>query len=155
MTQTMHRAELNVGRLVAPTDDPRVADFLNNLDRINGLGKRMPGFVWMMEGSGEPGTGNTDVKLDGDPLFVANLTVWENYDSLKTFVYQTLHKKFMDRKAEWFEALADKHFVMWWVPAGHTPTIDEALARLDHLKQHGDSDHAFGWSHMTKQDDTL
>ncbi len=155
MTQTMHLAELNVGRLVAPTDDPRVADFMNNLDRINGLGKRMPGFVWMMEGSGEPGTGNTDVKLDGDPLFVANLTVWENYDSLKTFVYQTLHKKFMDRKAEWFEALADKHFVMWWVPAGHTPTIDEALARLDHLKQHGDSDHAFGWSHMTKQDDTL
>ncbi|MEO9865688.1 MAG: DUF3291 domain-containing protein [Yoonia sp.] len=155
MTQTMHLAELNVGRLVAPTDDPRVADFMNNLDRINGLGKRMPGFVWMMEGSGEPGTGNTDVKLDGDPLFVANLTVWENYDNLKTFVYQTLHKKFMDRKAEWFEALADKHFVMWWVPAGHNPTIDEALARLDHLKQHGDSDHAFGWSHMTKQDDTL
>lgn len=155
MTQTMHLAELNVGRLVAPTDDPRVADFMNNLDRINGLGKRMPGFVWMMEGAGEPGTGNTDVKLDGDPLFVANLTVWENYDSLKTFVYQTLHKKFMDRKAEWFEALADKHFVMWWVPAGHTPTIDEALARLDHLKQHGDSDHAFGWSHMTKQDDSL
>ncbi|UWR01050.1 DUF3291 domain-containing protein [Rhodobacteraceae bacterium S2214] len=151
----MHLAELNVGRLVAPTDDPRVADFMNNLDRINGLGKRMPGFVWMMEGSGEPGTGNTDVKLDGDPLFVANLTVWEDYDSLKTFVYQTLHKKFMDRKAEWFEALADKHFVMWWVPVGHTPTIDEALARLDHLKQHGDSDHAFGWSHMTKQDDTL
>ncbi|MCK0120864.1 DUF3291 domain-containing protein [Loktanella sp. F6476L] len=155
MTQTKHLAELNVGRLVAPTDDLRVADFMNNLDRINGLGKRMPGFVWMMEGSGEPGTGNTDVKLDGDPLFVANLTVWEDYDSLKTFVYQTLHKKFMDRKAEWFEALADKHFVMWWVPAGHTPTIDEALARLDHLKQHGDSDHAFGWSHMTKQDDTL
>lgn len=155
MTQTMHLAELNVGRLVAPTDDPHVADFMNNLDRINGLGKRMPGFVWMMEGSGEPGTGNTDVKLDGDPLFVANLTVWEDYDSLKTFVNQTLHKKFMDRKAEWFEALADKHFVMWWVPAGHTPTIDEALARLDHLKQHGDSDHAFGWSHMTKQDDTL
>lgn len=155
MTQTMHLAELNVGRLVAPTDDPRVADFMNNLDRINGLGKRMPGFVWMMEGSGEPGTGNTEVKLDGDPLFVANLTVWEDYDSLKTFVYQTLHKKFMDRKAEWFEALADEHFVMWWVPAGHTPTIDEALARLDHLKQHGDSDHAFGWSHMTKQDDTL
>ena len=53
-----HLAELNVGRLVAPTDDPRVKDFMDNLDLINGLGKRMPGFVWMMEGSGEPGTGS-------------------------------------------------------------------------------------------------
>ena len=61
MTAKLHLAELNIGRLVAPTDDPQVAEFMNNLDRINGLGKRMPGFVWMMEGSGEPGTGNTAV----------------------------------------------------------------------------------------------
>jgi hypothetical protein len=65
MTKNMHLAELNVGCLVAPPDDPRVADFMNNLDRINGLGKRMPGFVWMIEGSGRPGTGNTDAKLNG------------------------------------------------------------------------------------------
>ncbi len=149
MTQTMHLAELNVGRLIAPTDDPRVAEFMDNLDRINGLGKRMPGFVWMMEGSGEPGTGNTDVKLDGDPQFVANLTVWQDFDSLSTFVYQTLHKKFMERRTEWFEVLGDKHFVMWWVPAGHQPTIDEAMDRLKHLQQNGETDHAFGWTYMT------
>ena len=151
MTKGMHLAELNVGRLVASTDDPRVADFMNNLDRINGLGKRMPGFVWMMEGSGEPGTGNTDAKIDGDPLFVSNLTVWEDYASLSTFVYDTLHKKFMDRKAEWFEALDNKHFVMWWVPAGHRPTLDEALAKLKYLQEHGETDAAFGWSYMKQQ----
>ncbi len=38
------------------------------------------------------------------------------------------------------------HLVLWWVPAGHHPTLEEALARLDHLNQHGNSDHAFGWS---------
>jgi len=86
----MHLAELNVGRLVAPTDDPQVADFMNNLDKINGMGKRMPGFVWMMEGAGEPGTGNTAAKIGGDPLFVSNLTVWEDFESLSTFVYKTL-----------------------------------------------------------------
>lgn len=96
----MHLAELNVGCLVAPPDDPRVADFMNNLDRINGLGKRMSGFVWMMEGSGGPGTGNTDAKLNDDPLFVPNLTVWEDYETLSAFVYQTLHKSFMNREAE-------------------------------------------------------
>lgn len=139
-------AELNVGRLVAPTDDPRVADFMQALDRINGMGKRMPGFVWMMEGSGEPGTGNTENSIDDDPQFVANLTVWEDVSSLETFVWQTVHRQFYDRRAEWFELLGDKHFVMWRVPAGHKPTLDEALARLDHLRDHGDSDHAFGWS---------
>ena len=66
----MHLAQLNVGRLVAETDDPRVAEFMAALDRVNGLGKRMPGFVWMMEGSGEPGTGNTETKIGGDPRFV-------------------------------------------------------------------------------------
>ena len=152
MTKKMHLAELNVGRLVAPTDDPRVAEFMNNLDRINGLGKRMPGFVWMMEGSGEPGTGNTDVKIDGDPLFVANLTVWQDYESLSPFVYQTLHKKFMDRGREWFEAMDNKHFVMWRVPEGHQPTLEEALERLAYLQDNGDTDHAFGWSYMKDQD---
>jgi hypothetical protein len=140
----MHLAELNIGRLLAPTDDPRVADFMNNLDRINGLGKRMPGFVWMSEGSGEPGTGNTENSIGDDPLLVFNLTVWEDVPSLQDFVYKTLYAKFMDRKAEWFEVLGEQHFVMWWVEEGHRPTRDEALARLSDLRKNGPSNRAFG-----------
>ena len=142
----MHLAQLNVGRLVAETDHPRVVEFMAALDRVNGLGKRMPGFVWMMEGSGEPGTGNTDVKIDGDPRYVSNLTVWESVESLEHFVWNTVHRQFYERRREWFEVLGEQHFVMWWVPAGHRPGLDEALARLDHLRAHGDSDHAFGWA---------
>lgn len=142
----MHLAQLNVGRLLVPTDDPRVADFMGGLDRVNGLGKRMPGFVWMMEGSGEPGTGNTGTKLEGDPQFVSNLTVWQDVESLERFVWQTVHKQFYDRRAEWFEVLGRMHFVMWWVPEGHRPNIDEAMAKLAHLEAHGDSDEAFGWA---------
>lgn len=142
---TYHLAQLNVGRLSAPTDDPRVAEFMGNLDRVNGLGKRMPGFVWMMEGSGEPGTGNTENSIGDDPQFVANLTVWEDGDSLQRFVWGTIHKQFYERRAEWFELMEDQHFVMWWVPEGHRPTLDEAMERLDHKRAHGDSDYAFGW----------
>lgn len=148
MTTRMHLAELNVGRLVAPTDDPRVAHFMENLDRINGLGKRMPGFVWMMEGSGEPGRGNTENNIDDDPQAVANLSVWESVDQLETFVWGTIHKQFYEQKAQWFEVLDAMHFVMWWVPEGHRPTLDEALARLEHLRKHGDTDHAFGWAYL-------
>jgi hypothetical protein len=144
----MHLAELNVGRLVAHQDNPRVADFMNNLDRINGLGKRMPGFVWMMEGSGQPGTGNTEAAIEGDPLYVPNLSVWEDAQSLETFVWGTIHKQFYERRAEWFEVLGKMHFVMWWVPIGHQPTLEEALARLDHLRDNSDSEHAFGWSYL-------
>ena len=150
MTQPpgMHLAELNVGRLLAPTDDPRVAEFMAALDRVNGLGKRMPGFVWMMEGSGAPGTGNTEAKIEGDPQFVSNLTVWESVETLEHFVFNTVHRAFYERRAEWFEVLGRMHFVMWWVPAGHRPTLDEALERLKHLEAQGDSDHAFGWTYL-------
>ena len=80
------------------------------LDRVNGLGKRMPGFVWMMEGSGEPGTGNTETKIDGDPRYVANLTVWESVESLEHFVWNTVHRQFYERRREWFEVLGEQHW---------------------------------------------
>ena len=143
-----HLAELNVGRLLAPTDDPRVAEFMAALDRVNGLGKRMPGFVWMMEGSGEPGTGNTEAKIGGDPQYVSNLTVWDSVETLERFVWNTVHRTFYERRAEWFQVMGKMLFVMWWVPAGHRPTLDEALERLADLQANGDSDRAFGWSYL-------
>ena len=146
----MHLAELNIGRLVASTDDPRVAEFMGALDRINTMGKRMPGFVWMMEGSGEPGTGNTENNIGDDPQFVTNLTVWESVETLENFVFNTVHKQFYDRRKEWFEVLGDMHFVMWWVKEGHRPTLDEGLERLEHRKAHGNSEHAFGWDGIEK-----
>ena len=143
-----HLAQLNVGRLVAAPGDPRVAEFMDAIDRVNAVGKRSPGFVWMMEGSGAPGTGNTETRLDGDTRFISNLTVWEDVTSLERFVFDTIHRRFYERRAEWFELLEGQHFAMWWVPAGHRPTLDEGLSRLDHLKTYGPSDHAFGWSHL-------
>jgi len=138
-------AELNIGRLVAPTDDPRVAEFMGALDRINGLGKRMPGFVWMMEGSGEPGTGNTEISLDGDAQFVANLTVWDDVQSLETFVFGTVHKQFYERRRDWFEVMGEMHFVMWPVAEGHRPTLAAGLARRAQRRRDGAGPEAFGW----------
>lgn len=147
----MHLAELNIGRLIAPTDDPRVAEFMDNLDLINGLGKRMPGFVWMMEGSGEPGRGNTETNIDGDPRFVANLSVWETPRQLETFVFGTLHDKFMRRGKEWFESLVKMDFVMWWVAEGTQPSLAQALEKLAYRETHGDGAEAFGWDWMRAQ----
>jgi hypothetical protein len=145
-SQVRHLAQLNVGRLVAETDDPRVAEFMAALDRVNGIGKRMPGFVWMMEGSGEPGVGNTETKIGGDPRFIANLTVWASAEALEEFVWNTVHRKFYERRAKWFEGLSERHLVMWWVPEGHRPTLEEGLERLGQLRAQGESERAFGWA---------
>lgn len=145
-----HLAQLNIGRLVAPVDDPRVAEFMEALDLVNGIGKRSPGFVWMMEGSGEPGTGNTENCIAGDPQFVANLTVWTDVAALEQFVWNTVHRQFYARRAAWFQVMGAQHFVMWWVPQGHRPTLNEGLARLDHMRAQGASDHAFGWDWLAE-----
>lgn len=143
-----HLAELNIGRLVAPTSDTRVQEFMDNLDFVNGAGRRMPGFVWMMEGSGEPGTGNVENHIGADPQLVANLTVWKDIESLKKFVFGPIHRRFMERRQEWFEVLQDQHFAMWWVPADQKPSLEEALQRLEIRREGGDSEKAFGWDYI-------
>ena len=79
---------------------------------------------------------------------MANLTVWELVETLEAFVWNTVHRQFYERRREWFEVLGSMHFVMWWVPEGHRPTLDEGLARLAPPGGEGDSDHAFGWRHL-------
>ncbi|MGL4236964.1 DUF3291 domain-containing protein [Tabrizicola sp.] len=142
----MHLAELNVGRLVAPTDDPRVAEFMDALSRVNALAERMPGYVWRMTGG--TGFSATDLAPSDDPQLIPNISVWESVETLEHFVWNTVHRAFYERRAEWFEVLGRMHFVMWWVPEGHRPTLEEALARLALLEANGDSDEAFGWKYL-------
>ena len=52
--------------------------------------------------------------------------------------------------AQWFEVLGKMHFVMWWVPVGHRPSLDEALAKLEHLRDHGASEAAFGRARLKR-----
>jgi len=141
-------AELNVAHLVAPRDDARVAGFMTAIDRINRLGMRAPGFVWMLEGSGGGDVDPRHASITEDPRYIINLTVWESVATLEHFVWNTVHGQFYDRRGEWFEGLNAHHLVMWWVAEGHRPTLGEALDRLAHLREHGDSDHAFGWRHL-------
>ncbi len=141
----MHLAQLNVGKLRYNQDDPRVADFMSNLDRINAVAERTPGFVWRLQD--ESGNATSIVAFD-DPKLLVNLSVWENPQALEQFVWQTVHKQFYVRRGEWFEVMDKMHFVMWWIEPGHLPTTVEARERLEHLWAHGTSDYAFGWEHL-------
>ena len=143
----MHVAELNIGRLNHPIDDPRMADFVDNLGRINAMADRMPGFVWRLVGDGSNG-GALELRPYADPMMAVNMSVWETVEQLETFVWKTVHQRFYNRKAEWFEPMKSHHFVMWPIEEGHIPSIEEAKARLDHLEAHGNSDFAYDWAHL-------
>jgi hypothetical protein len=138
-------AELNIGRIRYPLDDPRMTDFANNLALVNGLAERAAGFVWRLKDAG--GTA-TNIRVLDDPKVIVNLSVWENVESLERYVWQTVHKRFYGRRYEWFEKFEDPYFVMWWVPAGHEPSVQEAISRLEHLKANGPSERAFGWESL-------
>jgi len=45
--------------------------------------------------------------------------------------------------------------VLWWVPAGHTPSVEEAIERLEHLGAHGPSPYAFTFKQRYLAGDAL
>lgn len=140
-----HLAQLNIGRPLHALDDPRMASFMANLDRVNAIAERSPGFVWRLK---DESNNATAFRPFDDPNMLVNMSVWESVDALEQFVWATVHNQIYNRKGDWFERLATPHFVMWPIVAGHIPDLAEAKARLDHLTRNGDSDHAFGWGHL-------
>lgn len=134
-----HLAQINVGKLKAPIDAPETADFKNNLDRVNTLAEASPGFVWRLTGEGNDAT---DLVAFDDPLIITNMSVWESPAALGAFVYRSGHVEIMRRRAEWFEPM-DVFMALWWVPAGHEPTVAEAVGRLALLRRKGPCAEAF------------
>lgn len=138
---TVHVAQINIGTMVAPTDDPAVAEFMDNLERINALADRSEGFVWRLQTE----AGNaTDIHIFPNPLELLNMSVWTSVDALKAYVYRSEHVDFFRRRAEWFLPDA-KRVALFWVPAGEIPSIAEAVRRTEFFERHGVSPYAFGF----------
>src|SRR5207244_11303476 len=115
-------AQLNVARAVAPLDSPTLAEFVAALDRINALAEASPGFVWRLIGDGGDAT---SVRVGDDPNLIVNLSVWQSAEALFEYTYRSGHVEVIRRRREWFEAAAAPYLVLWWIPAGHVPTIAE------------------------------
>jgi len=148
-TSARHLAQLNLARLRYPLDDPRSAEFAQAVESVHRLAEESEGFVWRL--SAAPDTPG-DYYLFDDPLIFISLSVWEGVEPLRSFVFQSEHRHYLDRRDEWFEPLDEAHLVMWWVKAGHRPNLPEAKARLLLLRRRGPTKHAFDWQSSEEGD---
>ncbi|GEM47456.1 DUF3291 domain-containing protein [Deinococcus cellulosilyticus] len=136
----MQLAQVNIARLLAPIDSPQLADFVSRLDEINALAENTPGFVWRLTGEGNDAT---SLRPYEDEMIIVNMSVWQDIESLKNYVYKSDHTQVMKERRKWFENMKEAFMVLWWIEDGHIPTVLEARDRLEHLRQHGPTPHAF------------
>lgn len=114
--------------------------FVQRLDEINALADTSPGFVWRLQT--EEGDA-TSIQAFDDPLLIVNMSVWADLYSLKNFVYRSMHVDLIRDRDAWFNKIQVAHQALWWVPAGHTPTVVEGKKRLASLQELGPHAEAF------------
>ncbi|MEZ9722040.1 DUF3291 domain-containing protein [Vibrio splendidus] len=136
----MKLAQLNIALAKYPLDAPEIKEFVDNLELVNGIAESSEGFVWRLKDeSGDA----TNIQAFDDPNMIVNMSVWDSVDSLKNFMFRTHHRDFMRRKGDWFHRLSEDTYVLWWIEEDHTPTLEEAIERLERLREIGDTSYAF------------
>ena len=136
-----HIAQLNIARMLGKNiDDPVMAEFVAQLDNINALAEQSKGFVWRLKS----GDGNaTSYNPYGDERIIINFSVWQTAEDLKDFVFKSGHTAVMRDRKKWFENFGQAYYVVWNIPAGYIPPLEEAIKRLECMQQNGSTDYAF------------
>jgi hypothetical protein len=140
MTERYQLAQVNVARAKAPMDHAVMKGFVDQLDAINALAERSPGFVWRLK---DDAGDATSIRVFEDELIIVNMSVWESLEALKAFVYSGDHLTVLRNRKEWFEKMDTPILALWWIPAGTMPTTDDAKAALVRLEELGPTEAAF------------
>jgi hypothetical protein len=133
-------AQANIARMRAPLADPVMEGFRSQLERINALADRSPGFVWRLQTDEGDATA---VRAYDDERVLFNMSVWESLEALHAYVYRSDHVGPLRGRRAWFEPLSVPSLVLWWIPASHTPTVAEAREKLERLRELGPTAGAF------------
>ena len=141
--QSYHLAQINIANALALMDSDTMKGFVDRLEEINSLADNSPGFVWRLQTEDGDATG---IQAFDDPQMLVNISVWENIESLKNFVYKSIHVELIQDRDAWFSKSAEAHQALWWIPAGHTPTVEEAKAKLEQLQSNGPGPKAFSFA---------
>ena len=147
-----HIAQVNIARMKADIADPVMAPFVTRLDEINALADRSPGFVWRLQD--EEGNA-TYLRPYDDVNILFNLSVWQSVEQLKDYVYRTAHAELIRQRGDWFTHFEGAQVALWWIPAGHRPSVNEAKRRLAHLVENGPSQFAFTFKTIHPPDEAF
>lgn len=135
-----HLAQINIAKARDTMDSEMMKGFVDRLDEINSLADQSSGFVWRLQT--EDGD-STSIQAFDDPNLIVNMSVWENLDSLRRFVYKSAHVELIRDRSAWFNKMVQAHQALWWIPNGHLPSIEEGKERLHHLEKNGPTEYAF------------
>jgi Domain of unknown function (DUF3291) len=137
---TFHISQVNVAQAKADMGSEVMQGFVSRLDEINALADSANGFIWRLK---EDSGSATAIRVFDDPLLLINMSVWANLESLKNYVYKSLHVELIKDRDAWFNKMGESHQALWWIPAGHFPSIEEAQKQLEYIRKHGPSAQAF------------
>lgn len=135
-----HIAQINIAKAKAPMESEVMKGFVDRLDEINGLADMSPGFVWRLQT--EDGDA-TSIQAFDDPMLIVNMSVWENIESLRQFVYKSTHVELIRDREAWFNKIASVHQALWWVAVGHVPDVNEGKEKLQILDSRGPCEESF------------
>lgn len=124
----------------APLDDPLMERFRSQLERINQIADQSPGFVWRLQ---TPDGDATSLRPFEDERILLNMSVWESLEALHQYVYEGPHLGPLRDRREWFLPFEGPMLALWWIPAGHIPTVEEAKEKLAELGRNGPTAAAF------------
>lgn len=133
-------AQINIAQAKDEMDTETMSGFVSRLDEINAIADKADGFVWRLQT--ENGD-STSIRVFDDPLLLVNISVWNDIESLKNYVYKSLHIELVRDREAWFDKLGAMHQALWWVPKGHIPTTQEAKDKLEILRENGPTQEAF------------
>lgn len=135
-----HLAQINIAKAREAMDSETMKGFVNRLDEINALADKTPGFIWRLQtAEGDA----TSIQAYDDPSLIVNMSTWQDVDALKHYVYKSVHVELVRDRDAWFSKMLQAHQALWWVPAGHTPSVEEGKTKLQYLEENGPSEHAF------------
>lgn len=133
-------AQINIAQAKAEMDAETMSGFVNRLDEINAIADKADGFVWRLQTTKGD---STAIRVFDDSLLLVNISVWRDIESLKNYVYKSLHIELVRDREAWFNKIGAMHQALWWIPAGHIPTTQEAKDKLELLRKLGPTQEAF------------
>jgi len=141
MNNHWYLAQINVGRIAGvDMNDPIMKTFVDQLDEVNALAEGSKGFVWRLK---DENNNATAFNPFNDNRIIVNISVWETFEDLQEYLFKGRHAEVLRNRKEWFVNFGKPYTAFWYVPAGHIPSVEEAIERLEFLQKNGPSAYVF------------